>query len=83
MVLGSVLVALCLVVMGWAKEIVGNFVDEGEFKKTCTIVVAVLSIYAVDFAINAGEFPFARVHWLRSENVLTGSSASVLSKLDS
>jgi len=55
MVLGSVLVALCLVVMGWAKEIVGHFVAEGDFKKTCTIVVAVLSIYAVDFAINAGK----------------------------
>jgi solute carrier family 45 protein 1/2/4 len=55
MVIGSILVAACLLVLGWTKEIVGYFVEEGEFKKTCTIVTAVLSIYAVDFAINAGE----------------------------
>jgi len=55
MVLGSILVAFSLIVMGWAKEIVGHFVDEGEFKKTCTVFLAVLSIYAVDFAINAGK----------------------------
>ncbi|KAG9242984.1 sucrose transporter [Calycina marina] len=53
MVGGSVLVALCLVVMGWAKEIVGCFVEEGERRNTLTIVLAVFSIYAVDFAINA------------------------------
>lgn len=53
MVIGSLLVAVCLVVMGWAKEIVAYFVAEGEFRKSCTVVVAVLSIYAVDFAINA------------------------------
>jgi solute carrier family 45 protein 1/2/4 len=56
MVIGSVIVAACLLVLGWTKEIVGYFVEEGEFKKTCTVTVAVLSIYAVDFAINAGEF---------------------------
>ncbi|RDL34703.1 MFS general substrate transporter [Venustampulla echinocandica] len=53
MVIGSFVVGLCLLVLGWAKEIVGYFVEEGEFKKECTIVVAVLAIYAVDFAINA------------------------------
>jgi len=55
MILGSIIVAACLIFLGWAKEIVGHFVEEGEFRKTCTIFVAVLSIYAVDFAINAGE----------------------------
>lgn len=53
MVVGSVIVAACLLVLGWAKEIVGHFIAEGEFRRTCTIAVAVLSIYAVDFAINA------------------------------
>jgi len=56
MIAGSVLVALCLIVLGWTKEIVGFFVEDKDLKKSCTIVVAVLSIYAVDFAVNAGEF---------------------------
>jgi solute carrier family 45 protein 1/2/4 len=55
MIAGSVLVACCLIVLGWTKEIVGFFVEDGEFKKSCTIVLAVLSIYAVDFAVNAGK----------------------------
>jgi solute carrier family 45 protein 1/2/4 len=54
MVLGSFLVAACLLVLGWTKEIVGHFV-EGEWRKACTIFLAVLAIYAVDFAINAGK----------------------------
>jgi solute carrier family 45 protein 1/2/4 len=56
MVIGSVVVAACLLVLGWTKEIVGYFVEEGEFRKSCTITVAVLAIYGVDFAINAGEW---------------------------
>jgi solute carrier family 45 protein 1/2/4 len=59
MVIGSVIVTGCLLVLGWTKEIVGHFVEEGEFKKSCTIVLAVLSIYAVDFAINAGKLHIA------------------------
>jgi solute carrier family 45, member 1/2/4 len=39
--------------LGWAKEIVGHFVEEGEFRRSCTVALAVVSIYAVDFAINA------------------------------
>jgi solute carrier family 45 protein 1/2/4 len=57
MVAGSVVVAACLVVLGWTKEIVGVFISDPDTAKTWTIVVAVLSIYAVDFAINAGELP--------------------------
>lgn len=53
MVLGSLLVAASLLVLGWTKEIVGHFVEEGERRKTYTIFLAVLAIYAVDFAINA------------------------------
>ncbi|KAM3077060.1 hypothetical protein ACMFMF_004975 [Clarireedia jacksonii] len=56
MVGASVLVALCLLVLGWTKEIVNHFVEEGEFNKTCTIFLAVLAIYAVDFAINAVQW---------------------------
>ncbi|CAG8951215.1 hypothetical protein HYFRA_00007962 [Hymenoscyphus fraxineus] len=53
MVLGSVVVAGFLLLLGWTKEIVGHFLPEGEMRRECTIAVAVFSIYAVDFAINA------------------------------
>ncbi|KAM0129990.1 hypothetical protein ACHAO1_008154 [Botrytis cinerea] len=56
MVGASILVALCLLVLGWTKEIVSHFVEEGDFNKTCTIFLAVLAIYAVDFAINAVQW---------------------------
>lgn len=55
MVVGSIVVGACLLVLGWTREIVGLFVEEGDQRKTCTVFVAVLSIYAVDFAINAGK----------------------------
>ena len=75
MIGGSILVGLCLIVLGWTKEIVGLFVSDDddtvgdanwkcdavqqllivEQKQSCTIALAVLSIYAVDFAINAGR----------------------------
>jgi solute carrier family 45 protein 1/2/4 len=54
MIFGSILVTACLLVMGWTKEIVLFFVEEGDFAKRLTVILAVLSIYAVDFAINAG-----------------------------
>lgn len=53
MIIGSIIVAVCLIVLGWTKELVGVFIADKDTAKTCTIVVAVLSIYAVDFAINA------------------------------
>jgi solute carrier family 45 protein 1/2/4 len=53
MIGGSVLVGISLIIMAWAKEFVGIFMSEGESAKDVTVVVAVLSIYAVDFAINA------------------------------
>jgi len=53
MIGGSIIVVLSLIVMAWAKEIVGLFIEDKDTAKTCTIVVAVFSIYAVDFAINA------------------------------
>lgn len=54
MVWGSLLVAACLFVLGWTKEIVAMFIQDEETRKSYTIALAVLSIYAVDFAINAG-----------------------------
>ncbi|KAL1986718.1 hypothetical protein VTN96DRAFT_5923 [Rasamsonia emersonii] len=53
MVGGSFVVAACLLLLGWTSEVVGMFVHDAEKKKSATIAVAVLSIYAVDFAINA------------------------------
>lgn len=72
MIGGSLIVAICLIILGWTGEIVRLFVREPETvggrngsrfgfsayaslqAKTYTIALAVLSIYAVDFAINAG-----------------------------
>ena len=53
MVGGTVFVALCLILLGWTSEFVGLFVSDPSSKKTCTVVVAVFSIYGLDFAINA------------------------------
>ncbi|OAF58620.1 hypothetical protein VC83_05044 [Pseudogymnoascus destructans] len=53
MVIASIIVTISLIAMAWAKELVGAFVSDEEKAKTWTIVVAVFSIYAVDFAINA------------------------------
>ena len=58
MMIGSLIVALCLVILGWTKEIVGIFIGDPDMVKTCSIAVAVLSIYALDFAINAGELAY-------------------------
>lgn len=72
MIGGSVVVALCLLVLGWTAEIVGLFATEPDTVsgrplsslnsadslvqvRSGTIALAVLSIYAVDFAINAGQ----------------------------
>lgn len=55
MIVGSFIVAGCLLVLGWTKEIVDSFVAPGDFAQKCMITLAVLAIYAVDFSINAGE----------------------------
>ena len=72
MIGGALIVAVCLLVLGWTGEIVRLFVTEPETvgdwnysdlrvpaydglqAKSCTIALAVITIYAVDFAINAG-----------------------------
>lgn len=53
MVGGALIVGLCLIILGWTSELVDMFVSNTDLKKPCTIALAVLSIYAVDFAINA------------------------------
>ncbi|KAK0633529.1 major facilitator superfamily domain-containing protein [Immersiella caudata] len=50
--IGSIIVALGLLSLGFTKEIVASFVEGEESSRTATIVAAVLSLYATDFAIN-------------------------------
>ncbi|KAH8725206.1 major facilitator superfamily domain-containing protein [Phaeosphaeriaceae sp. PMI808] len=50
---GTILVCIFLLLLGWTKEVVRYFVKDEASAKSHTIVVAVLSIYAIDFAINA------------------------------
>jgi solute carrier family 45 protein 1/2/4 len=57
MVIGTAIVAVCLLVLGFTREIVGLVVDDDDRARRPTIVLAVLAIYAVDFAINAGMLP--------------------------
>ncbi|KAJ5289148.1 hypothetical protein N7478_002178 [Penicillium angulare] len=52
MIVGSFVVAFCLVILGWTAEIVNMFVKDPEKAKNVTIALAVSSIYAVDFSIN-------------------------------
>ncbi|KAF9769030.1 hypothetical protein IL306_013615 [Fusarium sp. DS 682] len=53
MVVGSIVVAVSLLILGFTREIVGFVVTDDEAAKRPTIVLAVLAIYVVDFAINA------------------------------
>ncbi|KAH7257129.1 major facilitator superfamily domain-containing protein [Fusarium tricinctum] len=53
MVVGSIIVAISLLILGFTRELVGLVVTDEEAAKRPTIVVAVLAIYVVDFAINA------------------------------
>ncbi|KAK6541170.1 hypothetical protein TWF694_008540 [Orbilia ellipsospora] len=54
MVAGTIMVFLSLVMLGWTSEVVGIFIKDNEDKhKSVTIVFAVLSIYVLDFAVNA------------------------------
>ncbi|KAK2589901.1 hypothetical protein QQS21_012418 [Conoideocrella luteorostrata] len=55
MVIGAVNVAACLLVLGFTKEIVEFFMRDEMMAKGPTIALAVMSIYALDFAINAGK----------------------------
>ena len=54
-VIGSAIVACSLITLGFTKEIVAALVGDSEATRTLTIMLAVLSLYTVDFAINAGK----------------------------
>ncbi|KAK4101716.1 hypothetical protein N658DRAFT_448877 [Parathielavia hyrcaniae] len=51
--IGSLAVACSLLALGFTKEIVGSLVSDPQMAKTMTIMLAVLSLYSVDFSINA------------------------------
>ncbi|KAM0796653.1 hypothetical protein BDR22DRAFT_811597 [Usnea florida] len=52
MLLFAILVAFFLVILAWASEIVGVFTSDETVMRRVTVALAVLCIYAVDFAIN-------------------------------
>ncbi|KAK1778809.1 hypothetical protein QBC45DRAFT_413009 [Copromyces sp. CBS 386.78] len=52
-IVGSIITALALMALGFTKEIVSYFIWDPTYSRACTIAVAVLSLYCVDFAINA------------------------------
>jgi solute carrier family 45 protein 1/2/4 len=53
MFIGTLIVCFSLFILGWTSEVVSVFITEKETKSFATIVLAVLSIYGIDFAINA------------------------------
>ncbi|KAH7171138.1 major facilitator superfamily domain-containing protein [Dactylonectria macrodidyma] len=53
MVIGALIAAVSLLMLGFTREIIGWFIHDDEAARMPTIVLAVLSIYVVDFAINA------------------------------
>ena len=53
MVYGAIVTGAGLLLLGWTSEAVSFFVPEGDTRKSATILVAVLCIYALDFSINA------------------------------
>lgn len=55
MVLGAAIVATAMLVLGFTKEVVTFFIADAEAARIPTITLAVLAIYVVDFAINAGK----------------------------
>ncbi|KAK4501677.1 hypothetical protein PRZ48_007486 [Zasmidium cellare] len=55
MVGGTVAVAVCLIILGWAEDIVGWFVEEGERRRHTTVMLAVVDIYILDFVINIAQ----------------------------
>ncbi|KAK3301144.1 uncharacterized protein B0H64DRAFT_32119 [Chaetomium fimeti] len=50
---GSVIVALSLLALGFTKELVASFIPDPETARLLTIMMAVLSLYVVDFSLNA------------------------------
>lgn len=58
MIAGSILVGLNLMIIGWTREIGSLFIPvDSDHYGTLVIWIAVVSVYLLDFAINAGPFP--------------------------
>jgi solute carrier family 45, member 1/2/4 len=55
MMAATVVVVCGLLCLGFTKEIVRLFIHDKETAKIPTIALAVLALYATDFAINAGR----------------------------
>jgi solute carrier family 45, member 1/2/4 len=77
--IGSIIVALGLLSLGFTKEIVASFVEDEASVNTATIVAAVLSLYATDFAINAGELHRPPPAW-HQNSILTASAVMSCSR---
>lgn len=58
MVMGTAIVAVSLLILGFTREIVALVVADEELARKTTVVLAILAIYVVDFAINAGMWAF-------------------------
>ncbi|KAH0608976.1 uncharacterized protein H6S33_001204 [Morchella sextelata] len=53
MVIGSVVVAVALLILGWTREISTFFFGEGDATNTIVIILAIMALALVDFAVNA------------------------------
>jgi len=61
MVAGSAIVGICLLTIGWTREIASWFLDVDEDSyQTVVIWIAVISVYLLDFAVNAGTRHFSQ-----------------------
>ena len=55
MVAGSAIVGICLLTIGWTREIGTWFLDvDDDSYQILVIWIAVISVYLLDFAVNAG-----------------------------
>ena len=62
-IMAATLVVVCsLLCLGFTKEIVGFFISDRRSAKVPTIALAVLALYATDFAINAGRKRASTLH---------------------
>lgn len=54
---GSIIVILSLLIIGWTREITQliTSTDSGNVFKTVSIVIAIVSIYVLDFSVNCGK----------------------------
>jgi solute carrier family 45 protein 1/2/4 len=68
----TAIVVCSLLALGFTKEIVTFFIPDKQMAKVPTIALAVLALYATDFAINAGRLDSIRFYVLRGEMLIRG-----------